>query len=38
MIGLHRENLPVKRLGLRQPPGLVVLEREIEGLWDGEHE
>ena len=37
VVGLHGEDLPVKRLGLRQPPGLVVLERKVEGLLDGHH-
>ena len=37
VVGLHRENLPVKRFGFRQPPGLVVLERESEGLLDCHH-
>ena len=34
MLWLHREDLPVKALGVRQPSGLVVLERESEGLLD----
>jgi hypothetical protein len=34
MIGLLRQNLPVKLLGLAQPPGLVVLQCQIEGLLD----
>ena len=35
---LHRENLPVNRLRLRQPPGLVVLERKLEYLINGHTE
>ena len=35
MIWLHREDLPVESLGVRQAAGAVVLEREIEGLGNG---
>ena len=31
---LRRPHLPVERLRLRQPPGLVVAEREFKGLLD----
>jgi hypothetical protein len=31
---LRRQDLAVERFGLRQPPSLVVLEREFEGLRD----
>jgi hypothetical protein len=36
MLGLHGEDLSVKRLGIRQPASLMVLEREFEGLLDRE--
>jgi hypothetical protein len=36
MIGLLGQDLPVKLLGLAQPPGLVVLKCQIEGLLDRE--
>jgi len=32
--GLGGEDLAVQGLGIREPPGLVVLERKGEGLWD----
>jgi hypothetical protein len=32
MVGLHRENLAVERLGVRQPPGLVMLNRDLKRL------
>ena len=31
---LHREDLPVDRLRLRQPPGLVMLERDLKSFGD----
>jgi len=34
MTRFRRQNLPVERLRLCQPPGLVVLVRELEGLGD----
>ena len=34
MIGLHRKDLAVERLGFRQPPGLVVLECDLKRLWN----
>ena len=32
VLRFRRENLPVERLRLTQPPGLVVLERDLNGL------
>ena len=32
MVGLHGEDLAVKGLGVRQPPGLVVPESKFKGL------
>jgi hypothetical protein len=36
VLRLMREYLPVKTLRFPQPPGLVVLQRQIEGLLDSE--
>ena len=36
VLWLLRENLPVKRLRLRQPPGLMVGNGGLKGLFDGE--
>jgi hypothetical protein len=36
MLRLLGQDLPVKLLGLVQPPGLVVLRCQIEGLLDRE--
>jgi hypothetical protein len=36
MVGLLGQDLAVKRLGLLQPPGLVVLQCQINGLLDRE--
>jgi hypothetical protein len=36
MLRLPGQDLPVKLLGLAQPPGLVVLQCQIEGLLDRE--
>jgi hypothetical protein len=36
MFRLPGQDLPVKLLGVVQPPGLVVLHRQIEGLLDRE--
>jgi hypothetical protein len=35
MLRLHGEDLPVERLRVRKPAGLVVLERELKGFWNG---
>jgi len=35
MIGLRGQDLAVKRLGVTEPSGLMVLESEVEGLLDG---
>ncbi|MDZ4200628.1 MAG: hypothetical protein U1C96_00565 [Gallionella sp.] len=35
MVGLDAENLPVKRFCFNQPPGIVVLQRGLQGTWDG---
>ena len=32
---LMRENLPVQPLCLNEPPGIVVLDGQVEGLLDG---
>ena len=37
VVWLHGENLAVERLSFRQPPSLMVLEREIECLLDRHH-
>jgi len=37
MVGLDGKDAPVERLGLRQSPGLMVLEGQGEGLWDRDH-
>ena len=34
VVGLQAQNLPVKRLGLRQTPCLMMLECQGEGLWN----
>ena len=36
MVGLLGQDLSVELLGLGQPPGMVVLQRQIEGLLDRE--
>jgi hypothetical protein len=35
MIWMDREDLPLKRLGFGQPPGLVVLRRDLKRLGNG---
>jgi hypothetical protein len=35
MVRLRRKDLAVKRLSLRQPPGSVVLNRNLKRLWEG---
>jgi hypothetical protein len=42
MLWPNREDLLIKRLGFRQPPGMVVLEGQFESLlnrcrWGGGH-
>jgi hypothetical protein len=34
MLRLHRKDLPVERLGFRQPPRLMVLKPHLKRLWN----
>jgi len=34
MVWLNGEDLAEERLGVRQPPGTVVLDRDLKGLWN----
>ena len=35
MVRLRRQDLAVKGFGICQPPGLVMLKRQLQRLWNG---